>query len=272
MAGPDEPPNPLPSGIPRVAVRSVCLGAALDTRQLKRSSFVAASPLTTSIGDDGCAVLFRFGAVVFFNAPAPEQARFLAEIAPLVTRRLDQPISEEVELRVSPDSPEIIGTDAILVPDLSLRVLQIVAEGLAKSTVLEHYEQVVSSRFDQVSPLSESLENGTFRRAGSRLLLGQLGAVLRDQQDMLGRLEIIEKPDLLWDHPELERLYARLIEDLEIVERHSAVERKLGIVERTIDTAFNALQARRSLRVEWYIVILIVVEILLTLYEMFIRH
>jgi uncharacterized Rmd1/YagE family protein len=33
----------------------------------------------------------------------------------------------------------------------------------------------------------------------------------------------------------------------------------------------NLLQNRRSLRVEWYIIILIVFEILLTLYAMFVR-
>ena len=39
----------------------------------------------------------------------------------------------------------------------------------------------------------------------------------------------------------------------------------------TIQTAIDLIQSRRSLRVEWYIVILIVVEIVLTLYDMFIR-
>ena len=36
-------------------------------------------------------------------------------------------------------------------------------------------------------------------------------------------------------------------------------------------TLLDLLQNRRSLRVEWYIVILIVVEIVLTLYELFVR-
>ncbi len=37
-------------------------------------------------------------------------------------------------------------------------------------------------------------------------------------------------------------------------------------------TILELLQSRRTLRVEWYIVILIVVEILLTLYDMFLRQ
>jgi hypothetical protein len=46
------------------------------------------------------------------------------------------------------------------------------------------------------------------------------------------------------------------------------LNRKLELVSRTVETALGLLQARRSHRVEWYIVILIVFEILLTLYQL----
>jgi uncharacterized Rmd1/YagE family protein len=43
----------------------------------------------------------------------------------------------------------------------------------------------------------------------------------------------------------------------------------LALTSRTINTVLDLLQNRRTLRVEWYIVILIVVEILIMAYEMF---
>jgi len=48
-----------------------------------------------------------------------------------------------------------------------------------------------------------------------------------------------------------------------------ALESKLRLISRTAETALQVLQDRRALRVEWYIVILILVEILLTVYELF---
>jgi uncharacterized Rmd1/YagE family protein len=39
-----------------------------------------------------------------------------------------------------------------------------------------------------------------------------------------------------------------------------------------VQTLLEMLGSRHSLRVEWYIVILIVVEILLTLYELFLHR
>jgi len=72
---------------------------------------------------------------------------------------------------------------------------------------------------------------------------------------------------VLWEQPELERLYVRLEDEYELRERHLALERKLDLISRTAETMLDLMQHKRSLRVEWYIVILIIVEILLTLYE-----
>ena len=88
---------------------------------------------------------------------------------------------------------------------------------------------------------------------------------------MVGRAEIGDKPELLWEHPELERLYQLLEAEFEVRDRLRAIERKLALAGRTVRTLVDLINARHSLRVEWYIVALIVVEILLTLYAMWLR-
>ena len=87
----------------------------------------------------------------------------------------------------------------------------------------------------------------------------------------MGRVEVADKPELTWDNPELERLYVRLADEFELRERYAVLNRKLGLTARTAQTVLDLLQHRHSIRVEWYIVILIVVEIFLTLYELFLR-
>ena len=69
----------------------------------------------------------------------------------------------------------------------------------------------------------------------------------------------------------MEGLFGRLQDEYEIIERHAALERKLNLISSTVQTLLEMLGSRHSLRVEWYIVILIVVEILLTLYELFLH-
>jgi uncharacterized Rmd1/YagE family protein len=63
-----------------------------------------------------------------------------------------------------------------------------------------------------------------------------------------------------------------LEDEYELRERHTGLERKLAVITRTAETVLNLLQHKSGLRVEWYIVALIVFEIGLSLYEMFFKH
>jgi len=50
------------------------------------------------------------------------------------------------------------------------------------------------------------------------------------------------------------------------------LERKLALINQTAETAVNLMQNRSMLRVEWYIVILFVFEVLLSTYQLWFRH
>ena len=79
------------------------------------------------------------------------------------------------------------------------------------------------------------------------------------------------KPELLWDHPRLEGLNALLEDEFEIRERLDALDRKVELAARTERTLVDLMSARHALRVEWYIVGLIVLEIVLTAYELWLH-
>src|SRR3569623_1566576 len=100
-------------------------------------------------------------------------------------------------------------------------------------------------------------------------LLRHIGGTLLIQHTTVGRVEVGEKPEILWERPDLERLYVRLEDEYELRERHVALERKLELISRTAETLLNLMQHKRSLRVEWYIVILIMAEIALSLIDKF---
>jgi required for meiotic nuclear division protein 1 len=79
---------------------------------------------------------------------------------------------------------------------------------------------------------------------------------------------VSDKPDILWDRPDLERLYARLETEYELDERAEVLNRKLVVIGQTARLMTELIDTERALRLEWAIVILIVAEITLTLYQM----
>jgi uncharacterized Rmd1/YagE family protein len=85
------------------------------------------------------------------------------------------------------------------------------------------------------------------------------------------RVEAEDKPDLLWDFPQLERLHARLADEYEIVERSRALGRKLTLINDSVTSLLQVVDTRRAMRLEWAIILLIAFEILLSLYDIFWR-
>ena len=252
-----------------VPVRALLLGERLDTRAFERDEPLGMAPLTVDIPGGGVAVLFRYGAVVLFGTATAALDNFVASLRASVTAAL--PVAERDDARV------VIRAEADQVVDLAGNIfltektterLQIVADILAKGLVLSHYETRIADIFDGIEPLAATLREKGRAGARSKELLRHIGDVLLMQQKMVGRVETGEKPELLWEHPELERLYMRLAEEYELRDRDRALDRKLDIISRTVETLLGLVQTRSSLRVEWYIVLLIVAELLLTTYPL----
>ncbi len=259
------------AGKERVSARSLLVGERIDLRSMKGQPGIAAPhmPIITSAGEHGSAVLFRYGVVVFFNVSAVEEESFLRYLRDFIQEPYEYPESEDAVLGFSDQTSERVDKEGtIWLNEPQAERLQIVADILAKSVVLSFYEASTAKVFDRIEPLAAELNRRGKAAQGVKELLRQIGSTLLVQHKTVGRVAVEEKPELLWDYPELERLYLRLEDEYEIRERHLALDRKLEVVSRTAETLLDLLHHKRSLRVEWYIVILILVEILLTLYQM----
>ena len=90
-------------------------------------------------------------------------------------------------------------------------------------------------------------------------------------QRISGRVAVEEKPDVLWDRSDLERLYARLEDEYELKERAIALRHKLDAIQETTRALTDIIDTERSVRLEAIIVILIAVEILIAFIDLFVR-
>ncbi|MEB3274679.1 MAG: RMD1 family protein [Prochlorothrix sp.] len=252
-----------------VKARALLISERIDLRALATTEPLSTTPFTLQAGQAGCAVLFRYGAVVLFNLEPIEEAAFLASLEPFVAQPFSNPKTETVNIQVRTDTPERLESDEIHIQAMSLERLQIIAEILAKSVVLDHYETEIASVFVRIEPMALAIQGEGKKRPRNQDLLRHIGGTLLIQHRMVGLVEIGEKPETLWDLPEFDRLYLRLEEEYELRDRLRALDRKLALISRTAETALELMQHDSSQRVEWYIVSLIVIEILLTLYQLF---
>lgn len=242
---------------------AIYVGQRLKWNSKVRWPVLSTMPFTISVNGNGCAVLFRYGVVVMFNLHDEQRAQLLHDLGDMISEPMPLMENETVSIRVDANQKEGVDFESLLVHQVDIPRLQVIADALAKSTVMAYYEQNVASQFEHIETLAARLHLGWRAGFQSRELLKHIGEALVMESKMVGRAEVVEKPEFVWDEPDLDRFYVRLEDEYELHERYEALERKFGLITRTAETQLSMLHARRSLRVEWYIVILIVIDILI---------
>jgi uncharacterized Rmd1/YagE family protein len=253
----------------RLTARALILGERIDTAGLERSDVINTVPLAFRAGD-GYVVLFRYGVAVLVGLSPIEEDETVRGLGPRIVGATKRIEDETAVIKIGPDLDDQIDPGGtIKVKDLSPARLVVIADALAKNAILAHQEREVSRVFDIVEPLAAKLAIGGRTPTNRSNMLKVIGQSLLVRQRLTGRVEVEEKPDVLWDRWDLERLHARLADEYELKERAGALARKLDVVGETARALTDLIDASRSLRLEIAIVALIVVEVLFTLYEFF---
>ena len=240
------------------------------TKRIDLGQRMSYLPSSFLVGKNQWVVAFRFGVVVTIGLNETEFQGAMDVIAPDMETPVSPKIDETIQIQLHAAEDNITG-DHITLKDLTWERVLVMSDIMAKSVMLERYETAMSGVFTEIEPLARRLMKGYNEKIRSKEIIHRIGATLLIQQMLVGRVEVSEKPEVLWDHPELEKFYLKLKDEFEISERNSALQKKLELISVTAETQLELINKSHSLRVEWYIVILIVVEIFLTLYEMFFR-
>ena len=259
----DNPPAQI-----RKRIHALLLADRIDTSNLENDGVVSTAPLTFKCGKDGYVTLFRYGVAVLVGLTAAEEQEILGRLQLRLVRPI-KPFEEETALiEHAPDKDDqILPGGPIILKTITPDHLIIIADALSKSVVLARDEREVAAVFELVEPFARQLAEHGRTFAGRRAILKHVGNALLVQHRVSGRVAVTEKPDVVWDRPDLERLYARLEDEYELKERAETLARKLAVISETAEVLTDIIDTRRSLRLEIIIVILIAVELIIAGYQ-----
>jgi uncharacterized Rmd1/YagE family protein len=261
----------MPSSPPeatRKRIRALLLSDRIETSNLEHVDVVSTVPLTFKYGQGGLVTLFRYGVAVLMGLTVAEEEEILRRLQPRLIGPI-KPFEEETALiEHAPDKDEqILPGGPIMLKTVAPDRLIIIADALSKSVVLARDEREVAAVFELVEPFARQLADYGRTFAGRRTILKHVGNALLVQHRVSGRVAVAEKPDVVWDRPDLERLYARLQDEYELEERAETLARKLAVISKTAELLTDMIDTRRSLRLEIAIVILIAIEIVVAGYQ-----
>lgn len=252
-----------------MTAHAVQVGDRINTTGFE-GEILSNTPLSIRTPGNGVAVLFRYGVVVLIDMSPQQERDFLEKISTYVFGKFDRYEEEVATIRLSDaDEDQVPVGGPIQVKSMSHERLLVVADALAKSVVLAHDERQVASVFEVIEPFARELATRGKARLDRTGILKLIGNALLVQQHVSGRVAITEKPDALWERPDLERLYARLEDEYELRERVEALNRKLAVISETANTLADIIDTQRSLRLELIIIGLIAFEVVIAFYQIF---
>ena len=252
----------------RTRIRALLLSDRIDTSNLEHNGVVTTAPLTYRFGKNGFVTLFRYGVAVLMGLSEQEETDVLRSLQARLVRPVLPSEEEAVLIEVGPDKDDqILPGGPISLKEITPDRLVVIADALSKSVVLARDEREVAGVFDLVEPFARQLAEKGRTLAGRRAILKHVGNALLVQQRLSGRAAVTEKPDVVWDRHDLDRLYGRLEDEYELKERADALSRKLAVIADTAEVLTDIIDTRRSLRLEIIIVVLIAVELIIAGYQ-----
>ncbi len=266
----DAPPVAQPTR--RLTIRALLLGERLDVGGLERSDAISTTPFAFRVGEHGLVALFRYGAAVMAGLSPVEEDDLLRKLSARVSGPYMHLEDEVVTVMLDASGDDQIPPGGPLqLKELTPERFLIIADALGKSVALAHNERQVGAVFDVIDPLASTMAAEGTVPGNRKQLLKLVGEALLVGHRMSGRVAVEDKPDVLWDRPELERLFTRLRDEYELTDRASTLADKLGVIQTTTRAITDLIDAQRSLRLEAVIVLLIVFEIVLTFIEWFLK-
>ena len=254
----------------RLTARALLIGDRIDASGLERSDMISQTPLAFRVGATGYVALYRFGVAVLVGLTPLEEDELLRQLDVRVHGKRARVDDESAVLDISPEHDDRIPPGGpIQLKDFSPARFLVLADAMAKGVSLARDEREVTGVFELIEPFAADLARNGRAPWNRRSMLKLIGQALLVQHRVSGRVAVEEKPDILWDRPDLERLYARVEDEYELKERAQALQRKLDVIVETGRALTDVLDTDRSTRLEATVVVLILVEVFVGLWQIF---
>ncbi len=211
--------------------------------------------------------VFDYGIVVFGNYDVIEKSEFLNFIKNYANNLVDLDLTDHYEIGIDATilKPNV-KSNQVIIGQKDPSTLRIVMLNLGQSVALDYYESLTNEIITSSKHYILELERFGKLSISKIDLLKYIGKVLNIKNSIVDNLYILDDPNLVWDNDELDVLNRLLKTNFDINTRFKDLDYRLQIVENNLTLFTDVLNVRESSRLEWTIIILILIEIVIALF------
>ncbi len=263
MSQPAESPSPFP--VQEHRLRAEYFEGRIDTKAFRALHpaypVLRANPLLLE-PERGCWIYIeRFGSVVFWNAPDALANTILEELQrlPDAGHRLEGP-GDHLSVFTGAASDEV-DFNSVRLRELTPESIHVISLALAQSVALDYFETSVSQAMARFSPVVAALQAKGRLLLRHREVLKIVGFALHVRAVVLESLTLFDDPPETWESESLAHLDSDLYAQFDLDERIEAINRKLSYLNDAGGTLLDLLNNRKNHRLEWIVIILILILI-----------
>jgi uncharacterized Rmd1/YagE family protein len=212
--------------------------------------------------------VFSYGVVAILGAESKaETERLVTAFSDEANREMLEP--EEYEVIIDETTSETVDFESIRLRDLDPEKILLCFLAASQSIVIDFHESLVDRALIKFETVHRNLADRGKLVINSRQAMKAIGLGGNTVSLIIGKLALLDKPDITWEEETAERLHAALRRQFELDNRFSALQLKISFLQESSKTVLNVLQDRKSAMMEIIIIALIAMEFLFFLYSEF---
>lgn len=221
------------------------------------------------LGENRFLFFSLFDVVTFINFPREQIVESLQKLG---VQKADvfetETLYQDYRITLNPNAqtPFSVDNDHIELREMSLSPLMIVALVVAQSVGLEKFERAVDRFYAKGRDMVE--KSGRLSWVKRHQFADYAKELSLLHHDIVLDLMLLDKPNILWDNENFEMLYNRLAELLDLQERFEVVSYKLKTLKDDMTMMMDLYHHKHSSFLEWIIILLILIEVFMGLWEM----
>uniref|UniRef100_A0A4W5RMT6 Required for meiotic nuclear division 1 homolog n=1 Tax=Hucho hucho TaxID=62062 RepID=A0A4W5RMT6_9TELE len=220
--------------------------------------------------DNATMFFFREGSVVFWNV----EEKTMKKVMRILERHEIHPYevalvhweNEEINYTIGVGNSKLQRGNFLLNneidPDKTVLDKFAFSNALSLSVKLAIWEVALDDFVESIQSIPEMLKSGNKIKLSRAEVMQKIGELFSLRHCINLSSDLLITPDFYWDRENLEMLYDKTCQFLNINRRVKVVNEKLQHCTELTDLMRNHLSEKHSLRLEWMIVILITIEVL----------
>ncbi len=207
--------------------------------------------------------VFRYGVISFFGYSEADLSQLLNEIKPFCKEWRESYITETMDMELVSDQEEaMIDHDKVILPESNVEGIRLALLHLSQSVALDYFEGLSEQAMKETRQHTTYLEQKGKLDIGGKKLKKHIAKVLNINNQISENLYIFDSHEVVWEDLELDRLDKGLKQIFDLKERYRNIKEQGNVIKDNLSLFMNIMDHRESSRLEWIIIILILVEVI----------